>query len=497
MHAWKWCSLIAVLVFILTGLPPVSTVVQRMMDEHWVISSMISLQRMLIGAHSSILVTESCQLGIFDAIHELSSKSSCPVPSATAEAGNTVESSSIVHWIISTVACFFESSSECAVVKDIARLCHVRDERRIRILLRALEGLGLVHSCSQVEDGFINARHTERFLVRQLRSGIPNDDFVCGMGLVANDRLVIERLLDISSQWRADDDAEEITMQAQDDAAGVTTLLRLQQGDFEEDDSWLWSQFAEHSAEFTRATARHVARRVVGDVLGLCSGPSSSGSLCGEVALADIGCGSGEYLRELVSAVQSSSTATRIRAIYVDLPGAIAECRSHHNRWSLHSSASLETSFSFLEGSIFLPEVLEQLARDLSTSHCQEGSVPTTATIYPQNSTVVVMMNSFLQHLSQSESTSVIRSVFRTVKPSPVTLVLTELVVPEGSYCPWTELTPMARTFSAVLSSITERGEVRTMGQYVALAAAAGCAMVSNYPLFPMPAVVLVFRCTD
>jgi hypothetical protein len=500
---WPQALLLLVVIFFLLGVPPVSTAVQWLLEEYWVVSSVLSLQRTLNGAHTSILVTEGCKLRLFDAIL---------VATATAEVAED-------SWLGLVVGRFssWMTGTPCGSLRsigDAAALLHgsaTVDLRRLRLLLLALESLGLVKSCTidaamskespahsdrSLVLGFRNARHTQRFLTTRRRlsamadgrivEGAENTDYLCGMGIIANDDNVLLRLTKLSTVilrqsgvGAPSDDPEKRTFLA-------PNVLVDESKDSDDNDMYdaaLWTSFAANSGAFSHSIAERVASTFK-DIL--CEQDEG-------LTLVDIGCGSGEFLRAaVVEAGRCSHNRALLAAVYTDLPGPLEQTAIQHNSWMARSSLPVEAvDFSYVAGSIFEKETQRRIALKLVAGT-------------PRRSHAVMMMNSFLQHIAPSEAALLIKSLetellqessTRGVKLD-VTLVITELVVPSDEHFTlWTELTPMARVFSAVLSSFTRKGEVRSAEAYHAIGAAAGCRFARSESLFPMPATFFVFRC--
>jgi hypothetical protein len=244
-------------------------------------------------------------------------------------------------------------------------------------------------------------------------------------------------------------------------------------------------------------------------------------------------------------------------ALYVDLPDVLDAAAGEHQEWLnkrqsnkkkksfQKEDVAVEASFSqadedddakiifgFVGGSIFESSTRQELSRRVSI--LEESSGPNRRRqLFKKR--VVVMMNSFLQHLAIEDSVRLIRDVVGAVQQpqsppheqqrqqaneeaqehrshSPATtkethtmtnqevevlLLITELVVPSHNrFNSWAELTPMARVFSAVLSSFTKGGEVRTADEYHGIGLSAECRSLRTTSLFPMPANVFAFNCS-
>jgi hypothetical protein len=318
-----------------------------------------------------------------------------------------------------------------------------------------------------------------------------------GMGIIANDRLVLDRLGRLSSTL----------FQPRQAPSQFRFLRDVLPGGGEADDGALWTAFVTHSAAFSSDTATAVAAQI-GSLAsrrfpqqGHATSEGRAGGAAAaapppplHVAVVDVGCASGEFLRAAVDALGRSVPGARLSAVYADLVAPLAETRRQHEAWvAAHPHRRPAATFSFVGGSVF------DAGRQGAIAAAVCSDVQAGAAVL-----VVLMMNSFLQHVAPADASRLIRQLIEALVASPfcgkgtirASLVVTELVVPhDDHFSVWTELTPMARIFSGVLGAFTADGEVRSEASYVAIAAAGGCSVATKHSLFPMPATVFGFDC--
>ena len=151
MLRWLLFSiLLAALQTMMLSVPPMSTMIENHLSR-WYPFGLLKVNRILSGAHESLIVTGSLRAGVF----ELIDRHPC------------------------------KKGLELATMPE-AKLFEVCD---------ALSALGLMRRC---EVGFELTTVAKVHLTRSM-DGAPNPEFVGGMGIVANSPVVIRKLLELGS----------------------------------------------------------------------------------------------------------------------------------------------------------------------------------------------------------------------------------------------------------------------------------------------------------
>jgi hypothetical protein len=240
-----WKSFIAGVIvgLLLITTPPCSSAVNRWIESWWIPAQFLRSFALVQGSHESIIVSESCQLGIFDQIEALSS---CGIFSCECHA----------------------TLSQLGQDLDVSYL----------VLESLLDSLGEMRLVSLGNAGsYCLSGTSKRFLV--------GDNSVCGMAIASNHKEVLWRLASLSSVARQR--AEE----------SVSSFLRPKEIiDQHDGEKQLWSMFARTTAVFSRNLAFKVATTV-----------KAFARTVEQPLVFDVGCGSGEYLRAVMNTLGANA----------------------------------------------------------------------------------------------------------------------------------------------------------------------------------------------
>lgn len=240
------CGFICALLLIST--PPTSFAVSRWLESWWIPAELLRSFSLVHGAHESIIVSESCRLGIFDQIAILTN----------------------CGWL----------GCECKATPSFLSQNLSVTATILQPILDALDVLGLVETKG---DAYCLSATSRRFLV--------GENNVCGISVASNHREVLWRLASIHSI------AQEGNLRSHSTSP---SFLREREMPPEDGESAIWKVFASQTGPFSKNIAEKVAFVVQKQTMDM-----------GEFLVFDVGCGSGEYLRAIMD-VSPSCTAVYV-----------------------------------------------------------------------------------------------------------------------------------------------------------------------------------------
>lgn len=302
-------------------------------------------------------------------------------------------------------------------------------------LLDALRDMGLVRVSGE---SYCLAAISKRFLT--------GDHSVCGMAIASSHREVLWRLSSLRNS-------------GEEEFSETLSFLRPREAiESAKGEGDLWSAFAKATAVFSRNAAGRVATSLKDHALTL-----------KDPWVFDVGCGSGEYLRAVMSTLGASA-----KGVYVDLPEVLKETKVLHEFWA----KELRQEFLYYPASILDDSIALMLTRPQAQK--------------------IVMINNVLQHLSDKEISVSLHKIVDSVRQGCEAhtcgfIVVTELIKRSSTLWEVPEVIPITAVFDVVLKAITTRGGVRTVARLLSIVEGAGITLVSHSSLFPMPAIVLIF----
>lgn len=294
MRKWSLFAFVVAVVVTLS-IPATNIMLFNWLSGVWPPLRFMRAVGLMTGAHESLITTQACSLGLFDAIHSRNSKTSAS------------------SWWQQSVC--LATASNLSVEIGI-------QEGATRSLLRALVTIGLLHRVgSESEESYCNTATTEAYFVVNTSSS----NYLCGMGISGNHPHVLAHLGNLREAFRLD---KEVT--------ASETFLDTLSFPSSEADADMWKVFATATSTFSSRLGLKVAD-VVSNLIG-------DGSVR---AVIDVGCGSGEYLRATMKTIGPVAS----KYVYADLEPVLKETKT------LHEKSLLPDAVEYLPVSIFSNEL--------------------------------------------------------------------------------------------------------------------------------------------